>query len=458
MFQTCIIGAGISGLAHAWELHRNGNKCLVLETSATPGGAICSHRSGPYLAEQGPHSIHLNSPAVDDFLRSVPDLQASLIESRPEAKKRFVLRRGKLHAVPMNPLAALISPLWSIGGKLRALKEPFIKAAPADRTESIADFARRRLGDELYRYAVNPMVAGIYAGDPETLSLQHTFPKLHTLEQTHGSLLRGMLQTRKNAHKNKQQRPPARILSCKNGMAELPGKLAAALGESVQTGVTIDTIQQAADHWTVHWTDANGSAHEHSCTQLILTVPAHRLATLPLEPPLQAALKPLDRIPYPPVSVLTLGFKRADVAHPLDGFGFLVPESEPCSLLGVLFPSSIFPGRAPEDEVLLAAFIGGARRPELATADTAALQTTVLPELEALLGIRGAPTFIHHKHWERAIPQYELDYATHQETMNQIENNLPGLKLAGNYRTGVSVTACIEAATVDAASMDSCAG
>jgi oxygen-dependent protoporphyrinogen oxidase len=161
---------------------------------------------------------------------------------------------------------------------------------------------------------------------------------------------------------------------------------------------------------------------------------------------LHEALSSLETIDYPPVSVLSLGFKRNDVKHPLDGFGFLVPECENRQILGVLFPSSIFPKRAPAGEVLLAVFVGGARQPECATTDTEALKAKVLPELREILGVCGEPAFIHHRHWKKAIPQYTLGYGEQLEKMEQIEQNYPGLKLAGNYRTGVSVIACIEAA------------
>ena len=444
--KTCIIGAGISGLAHAWELRRRGGDCTVLEQSEQPGGAIHSYNANGYLAEEGPHSILLNNSEIENFLNSIPHLQSSIVESNPKAKKRFILRDGKLHPVPLSPLAAITTPLWSLKGKLRALKEPFIKAAPSDPDESIAGFVRRRLGDELYRYAVNPMVAGIYAGDPETLSLRHTFPKLHAFEQDHGGLFRGMIRTMRNARKNKENKPARRILSFKNGMAELPEKLTSALGESLRTTVSIESIRKSDEGWNITWSDTAGKTNKDTFGQLILTVPAWRLSDLPVSPGLHAALGSLDTIDYPPVSILSLGFKRNDVKHPLDGFGFLVPECEHRQILGVLFPSSIFPERAPAGKVLLAVFVGGTRQPECATADTEALKAIVLPELKEILGICGEPAFVHHRHWHKAIPQYALGYDEQLAKMKQIEQNYPGLKLAGNYRTGISVIACIEAA------------
>ena len=165
--KTCIIGAGISGLARAWQLQRSGQDCTVLEQSALAGGAVRSHREGDTLVEEGPNSILLNSHGIEAFLDSVPGLQESIVEACPAANKRFIVRNGKPHAVPMGPLSAITTPLWSFAAKLRVLKEPFVRPAPPDGEESVAGFVRRRLGDELYRYAINPLVGGIYAGDPK---------------------------------------------------------------------------------------------------------------------------------------------------------------------------------------------------------------------------------------------------------------------------------------------------
>lgn len=441
MKKTCIIGSGITALTRAWKLTQRGEDCVVLETSERIGGAIQSHREGEYLAEEGPNSIQINSAEVDDFLQSVPGFEDRVLVASAEAKKRFILRDGQAQAVPMGPLSAITTPLWSFTGKLRVLKEPFIKAIDANSEESAADFVRRRLGDELYRYAINPLIGGIYAGDPEQLSLRYAFPKLYALEQNHGGMIRGAIAKMRSARQSAAPKVNKRIISFKDGLAELPALLAYALGESVHTHVAIDTIQQADGNWNVSW---NGQVHTYD--EVILTTPAHSLEKLPLDAAVQSALAPLKAIDYPPVSVLSLAFKRSDVAHPLDGFGVLVPECEGRNILGALFPSSLFAGRAPKDEVLLTIFIGGERQPELAQADTAALVQKTLPELKELLGVTGRPSFIHHKHWARAIPQYKLGYGALLEQMNHVEAQFPGLKLAGNYRNGISLSYCIEAA------------
>lgn len=439
--KVAIIGSGITALARAWQLAQRGHDCVVLETSDAIGGAIQSRRKGAYLVEEGPNSIQVNSVEVDGFLKSIPGFQDRVIVASAEAKKRFILRNGKPHAVPMGPLSGITTPLWSFRGKLRVLKEPFIPAIDPTTEESAADFVRRRLGDELYRYAINPLIGGIYAGDPEKLSLRYAFPKLYALEQNHGSMIRGALAKMRAARATDAPKVDKRIVSFKDGLAELPQLLVAALGESVKTDVSIHKIQLTDAGWIINW---NGT--ERSYDEVVLTLPAYALAQLPLGESIQQVLKPLGAIDYPPVSVLSLAFKRTEVAHPLDGFGVLVPECEGRTILGALFPSSLFAGRAPTDEVLLTVFVGGERQPELAVADTEAVMATVQPELNSLLGITGVPTFVHHKHWPRAIPQYKLGFGSLLAQMNTVEANFPGLKLAGNYRDGISLSYCIEAA------------
>ena len=442
MNTTCIIGSGITALAPAWQLKQSGGHCVVLESSDRIGGAIQSFREGDYLAEEGPNSIQVNSYEVDAFLKSVPGLAAKEIKASKEANKRYIVRGGRLHAVPMGPLSAITTPLWSFGGKLRVLKEPFISKIEARVEESAADFVRRRLGDELYKYAINPLIGGIYAGNPEALSLRYAFPKLYALEQNHGGLIRGAIAKTRAARKSSAPTFEKRIISFEHGLHELPDHLARALGESVHTNVSVDSIQSDGNEWIVRW---NGEAHSYD--EVVLTGPSHTLSDLPLENRVRESLHPLQRIDYPPVSVLSLAYKREDVAHPLDGFGALVPECEGRSILGVLFPSSIFPGRAPEDEVLLTVFVGGERQPELAVADTERVRETAIAEVNSLLGISGAPTFCHHRHWPKAIPQYKLGYGETLGRIKDIESQFPGLRLAGNYRDGISLSNCIEAAS-----------
>ena len=321
MPKVCIIGAGISGLATAWQLQQQGVQCTVLEKNSRVGGAIKSEWVDGFLLEAGPNSIQANNPEVTQFLDSIPGLAQQQIVAQAEAQKRFLVLGGKVHSVPMNLFQVLTSPLWSFSAKLRVLKEPFIARKTDTNDESVADFVRRRLGDELYRYAINPLVGGIYAGRPESLSLRYAFPKIYALEQQHGGLIRGAFAKMRTRKKQKQSHSKKGILSFKNGLATLPQYLSKALGSCVHTNVKVELIQKNKSDWTVHW---NGQSE--CFDRVIVTVPSFTLSKLPFQTDLHSALTPLSAIEYPPLSVLSLGFKKDAVKHPLDGFGVLVPE------------------------------------------------------------------------------------------------------------------------------------
>ena len=418
-----------------------GQNCDILEISDQFGGSIQSHRVDDYLAEEGPNSIQVNSSEVDNFLKSIPGYQDRVVTASDDSNKRFILRNGKPMVVPTGLVSAITTPLWSLRGKLRALKEPFIDPICPKKEESVADFARRRLGNDFYRYAINPLIGGIYAGEPEQLSLRYAFPKLYDLEQKYGGVLRGLIAIMRANRKGNSPKFEKQIISFKNGLAELTQLLVTALGEVIHANVSISSIQKIGSNWRVEW---NGKSHIYD--EVILTTPAHALYKLPLDESLQKALQPLQAIDYSPVSVLTVAFKHSDVAQPLDGFGVLVPECEGRKILGVLFPTSLFTRRAPPGEVLLTVFVGGKRQAELAVSDKDTLLKTVLPELKELFGTTGEPTFSHHRHWPHAIPQYNLGYGKMLAQMDAIEKKFVGLKLAGNYRDGISLSYCIEAA------------
>ena len=441
MPRICIIGAGISGLAAAWQLRQQGADCIVLEKAQRIGGAIRSEQIDGFLAEAGPNSIQISNPEIAAFLNSIPGLKDQQITANTAANKRFLVRDGRVYPVPMSPLQALTTPLWSRSAKLRLLKEPFVSRREDTSEESVADFACRRLGSELYHYAINPLVGGIYAGKPEALSLRYAFPKLHALEAQNGGLIRGALAKMRASKKTGQPRFKKSIISFKDGLESLPQYLSKALGTSVQTGVRIERIKRNVTDWTVDW---NGNSERYD--RVIITAPAHALSELPLPQDLQEALAPLAAIEYPPVSVLSLGFQRSSVEHLLDGFGVLVPECEQRSILGALFTSSFFEGRAPRGSILLTVFVGGDRQPHLSSNNASLLEQRVLPDLTELLGIKEGPVMRHLTHWPRAIPQYKMGYGHYLKTITDAETHYPGLEIMSNYRNGISLSYCLEAA------------
>jgi len=291
-------------------------------------------------------------------------------------------------------------------------------------------------------YALNPFVSGVYAGDPKKLSARYAFPKLWELEKTHGSLLRGQRAVAK-ARRARGEAKPA-ILSFVQGLQTLPAALAARLPSGVLAlNARLEGLVPGT-RWNVIWHDGQ-AAHTESFDAVIAALPAPALASLRFGPLAERPLAGLDAIEHPPVASLFLGFRREQVAHPLDGFGLLVPAVEQRSILGVLFSSSLFPGRAPAGHVALTVMVGGARQPEIAGLSPERLLARVRGDLSELLGITGEPVFQRHTFWPRAIPQYNLGYEHHLGTMAACERANPGLLIGGQARDGIALPACVAA-------------
>ena len=449
--STAIIGAGITGLCVAHSLHHQasgGQSFDLIEASSEVGGAIQSTLNNGYLAEHGPNSILLKDQRIAKLLQQIGLDKSSqskdLLPARPEANKRYIVQDGKPVAMPASPIALVKSPLFSLRGKLRLLLEPFIGRyrgkEKAQAEESFADFVRRRLGAELLASAAAPFVSGIYAGNPETLSVRHAFPRLWAMEQRYRSIILGAFATQFGIANNPHQLRPSQIVSFRSGMQSLPKAIADGLpANSLHLGANINSIKHDAEGWAIEWLDATGEPQTRRYQNLVITIPPHKLSSLPLPDSLIQALRPCCDIESPPVTSLVLGFKREDVAHPLDGFGMLIKQSENSPLLGVLFSSSMFDGRAPDGHVSLTCMMGGSINPHYAEND----DQVVLDELRKLLGVTGSPSFRHQTSWPRAIPQYSLDYQHKLDTLSTCEQSCPGLHLAGNYRGGISVVDCM---------------
>ena len=428
--RAVILGAGLTGLTIAVSLQRRGIPITVLESGARAGGPVASEESDGFLVERGPNSMMTGEPEVMSFLGDVGIADEMIA---PLAKKRFLVSRGRPRALPQSFFAALTTPLFSFGCKLRVLREPFVPRAAAE-DESLASFVRRRLGPEVLARAVEPFVAGIYAGDPEMLSARQAFPRLWNLEHAHGSLLRGALRARGGL------RP--RAFSFKGGMGALPDKMASLLGGDLHCGSQVQSIVREGRSWLVEWSDGV-NPHRTRAAELVCTLPAFAAASLPWPDEIRVDLENLDAVPYPPVTIVALGFRRADVAHALDGFGMLVPAAEGRNILGTIFSSSLFPGRAPRDNVLLTTFIGGARQPSMAQMEDGPLQQVVVSDLSDLLGVSGEPTFRRIIRWPRAIPQYNLGHDRIISALEKLEAACSGLHLMGNYRGGIAAGQCI---------------
>jgi protoporphyrinogen/coproporphyrinogen III oxidase len=449
MKTVAIIGAGISGLTAAYRLHRENIPVTVYEAAPRVGGPIQSVRRDGYLAECGPNSILETSAQISDLVKDL-GLESQCVYANPEAKARFIVRDGKLAAAPTSAGSFLSTTLFSVGAKLRLVAEPFIgKGKQAE--ERLGDFVRRRLGQEFLDYAINPFVGGIYAGDPELLSVQEAFPKLAAVEQKYGSLILGQfLGARERKKRGEVSKQSAPMFSFIDGLESLPKAMAKALGEGVRTNHAVKAIRKTESDWEIQ---TSYGAQEHSA--ILLAVGAHQLARLRIEAEGMPSLEPLSDVVYPPVASVTLGFRRMDVSASLDGFGVLVPQAEGLDILGTLFTSSLFPNRAPARHVTVTSYVGGARSPELALLSREALVETVKNDLRKLLGVSGKQTFEHVHVFSEAIPQYNVGYGRFKKLMDQTEEAAPGVFIAGNARCGISLSDSILAGHKVAERIDS---
>ncbi|HDR04986.1 MAG TPA: protoporphyrinogen oxidase [Candidatus Marinimicrobia bacterium] len=440
-----IIGGGISGLTAAWKLHQAGFEITLLEAQKELGGAMRSIRKDAFIAETGPNTIMETSPKVTELLTEL-GLDSEKIYADSSAEKRYIIRNKKPFELPAGP-GIFTTPLFSFLTKLALLREPFIPKWDNRHEESLADFVRRRLTQEFLDYAINPFVAGVFAGVPEQLSVKHAFPKLYALEQNYGSMIKGMImgarERKRSAEKSKQT---AKMFSFKNGIGTLPECITEKLKSFIQTGMKVLSVRQNGLAWEVKAETRNG-IETMDFDLLLYAASAPGLSKLLVNGEVPAELAIFTDIYHPKVLTMTLGFHRNQVSHPLDAFGALVPQVENMQILGALFTSSLFPNRAPADHVTLDVFVGGSRQPELAAKPEAELLPIILRDLDTLLGVKGEPVFVSGTYWEKAIPQYDLGYGRYKEALNQMEAKYQGLFFTGNYRNGISAADSIKNAS-----------
>ena len=448
MKPVAIIGAGITGLTAAFYLKRKGVPVTVYEASGRVGGVIQSVRKDGFLAECGPNTLLETSPKIAQLVRDA-GLESRRLDSDPKAGARYVVRYQRPIAMPSSQLGIFTSELLSAKAKFTLLREPFVPARRDGREESIAEFVVRRLNREFLDQMIDALVAGIYAGDPYQLSVQHAFPRLAELEARYGSLIKGQLfgaGERKRRGEIAKDRAPK--FSFDEGLQVLPDTLAAQLGDCVKLETNVARLTQTTDGWWLNLLTKDGAKSvEHSA--VIYCGTAYKLPLLqietnaPLAPSLSlpggervaegpvrgrsVSLAVFSEIRYPPVASVVLGFRREDVAHPCQGFGMLIPKVEGFRILGTIFSSSLFPNRAPAGHLTLTSYIGGERQPELALLPTEKLVKRVCEDLRVLLGVHGRPVFVHGVAYPRAIPQYNLGYGRFLERLTEIESQASGL-------------------------------
>jgi oxygen-dependent protoporphyrinogen oxidase len=434
--RVVVVGAGISGLSAAFTLldaaRASGHpvELTVLDAGKTPGGHAQTRRMDGFLVEGGPNGFLDKSPEARALVDAL-GLGTRVVEASREAKRRFVLRRGRLCRVPDSPAGLLTSPVLSIPGRLRVLCEPFVGSA-SEGDETVFEFARRRIGAEAADALVDTAVAGISAGDSRRLSVAAQFPLMRAMERDHGSLVRAMFARRRSSI------GPPRLVAFDAGMRTLVGELAVRLGASLRLGARVDAIWRVGGEWRVSLEGGEAMAADH----VLVAAPARTAAPMlrDLDPSLAAAL---GAIPYAGLAVVSLGYRATDVPRPLDGYGYLVARSEGLATLGVLWESSIFPGRAPEEAVLLRVMLGGSRRPDVVEWTDEARARVARSELAEVMGIRADPVHQSVTTWPRAIAQYTVGHLERRAAIEQHVARHPGLAVCGTSYDGVSFTDAI---------------
>ncbi len=444
--SVIVIGGGISGLATAWWLHKTGHNVIVLERDISVGGTMKTVPDNGWLIETGPNSALETTPLFKTLYADL-HLESELIYANEKSDNRYILKNGSLLPLPMAPGKFLKSKLWSVNGKLRLLKEPFV--GRAGKEETIAEFVTRRLGKEFLDYAINPFVAGVYAGNPEQLSVRAAFPKLYALEEKYGGLIKGQIKgVRERKRRAEKAKDRSRLFSFVNGIQTLPDALSKALGAKIRTGVTVETISmKPIDNHNGSFLyelsgKEKGNAVTFSAPVVVMAIPAYHAAEL-LRPITPTITESLSKIFYPPVAEVFLGFEENRIGIPLDGFGFLVPAKEQRKILGTIWSSAIFPNRAPKGFAALTTFVGGSRQPEVLNADDKELTSIAVGELHSIMKITGEPSYVRVTRWRRAIPQYHLGHLAIVEQIERFEAEHPGFFISGNFRGGIAVGDCV---------------
>lgn len=434
-----MVGGGISGLVCAYALRKSGIDARLVEATSRPGGVINSVVRHGFLLELGPQSFS-GTAALRELCADL-GISNELLQA-PQHAPRYVLIDGKLQPAPLSPPAFFLSSMINGSTKVALLRDIFGKSIPPDADESVAAFIRRKFSAQLLDRLVGPFVSGVYAGDPERLSVRSAFPMLYEAEKSAGSIVRGMMRLAKSK-KGPRERPT--LQTFREGNEVLVRALAKNLGPALLTETRVAEISRQSDGSFDLRLETRSGGESVSTKSLTLATPTDITATLlaQLDPSFET---PLSSIEYAAVAVVSLGYRRQDVRHSLNGFGFLVPRSSGLRVLGSVWNSSLFPGRTPEGHALLTSFVGGATDPAATKLQPEELAALVHREISPVLSMKGEPVFSNVTTWPRALPQYNLGHSDRLAAVAKSCSRFPGLALTGNYLQGPAIGSCVDQA------------
>jgi protoporphyrinogen/coproporphyrinogen III oxidase len=424
-----IIGAGISGLTAAYYAKKQGMEYVLLELSDRPGGYIRTEFQDRFILECGANSL-LADEEILEFLKEIGQ-QSEIVEANAVSKSRYIYKDGKYRKLPNNPLTLLSSPFFTWETKMKIIKEPFNSSKGAE-DETIADFFERRFGKEVLDYAVNPLVSGIYAGDPADLLLKETFPSIAGYENKEGSVLRSLI---KNSSGRKKS------LNFVNGMQSLSKKLASHL-KNIRYNAKVLDIKKSGYEYDVI-VSALGNEIKIPASKIIITTPSFAAANI-LKNIYPEFSQAFSKIRYVPMTLVHTGYEKRYVGHPLDGFGALNPKTENQFTAGCIWNSAVFPNRCPDDKVLFTSLIGGAQYKDNILLGKEKILDNVNKELRKNFSITEDHIFQNIFSWEKALPQYDINIKEARKALPFLKDE--GISVCSNWSHGVSVSDCIKSA------------
>jgi len=435
-YDIIILGAGLTGLTLAYYLKKAGKKVLILEKELKTGGVINTISEDGFIYETGPNTGVLSTTELVTLFDDLKH-RCSLETANPRSKKRYILKGGKWQPLPSGLISAVGTPLFTLKDKFRILAEPFRKQGN-DPDETIAQLVIRRMGKSFLDYAVDPFISGIYAGDPNTLVTRFALPKLYALEQNYGSFIRGAVKKGREPKTEGEKRVTKEVFSSKGGFHNLISALTVEVGnDSILTGIRETRVETVNSGFSVSFIKPSGDYAEYSTPRIVTTFGGTSLQEL-LPFISGNSLKPVTALRYAGVVQVAAGYKNWS-GVPLDAFGGLVPAKENRNVLGILFPSAIFKGRAPENGALLSVFLGGIKKPEIIKKSDSEIREIVLKEIGDTLDEKNQPEMLRIFRYKQAIPQYEKSTGERIECIQSLEKKYPGLILAGNIRDGIGM-------------------
>lgn len=440
-----IIGAGLTGLTTGFWLARAGKDIRIIEKTDRIGGQIHTFREKGFIYESGPNTGVVSCPEVAELFEALSP-SCTLETAHEESKRRLIWKGDRFHALPSGLLSAVTTPLFTLGDKFRILGEPFRKRGD-NPDESVGELAARRLGKSFLNYAVDPFLSGVYAGDPMKLVTRYALPKLYNLEQEYGSFIRGTLAKARQPKTARDRLASKKVFSASGGL----DRLTTAMAESIGSGhITLSaanvTVHPYEGKWKVSFTSPSGK-QTVTANQVITTCGAYMLPTL-LPFIAEEKMKQISNLFYAPVIQASVGFRHTGNLR-FQAFGGLIPSCEKKDVLGILFPSACFSGRAPERGALFSFFIGGVNHADMLDWPEDELKALIRHELHVMLKFpeEKEPDMIRIFRHEHAIPQYGQSSGARFAAIDELEASYPGLILAGNIKGGIGMADRIRQAT-----------